>query len=68
MSQEFDNELLDLVKQIGTYVHEDRRNFEKVNETLAIKNEFYGSLRGKVISDTSVNARSERFEINLKCK
>ena len=50
MSQEFDSELLDLVKQKGFYPFEYMCNFERFNETLPSRNEFYSSLSGKEIS------------------
>ena len=50
MSQEFDNNVLDLVKQIGLYPYEYMSNFEKFKE-LPNKETFYSSLTGKKISD-----------------
>ena len=47
MSQEFDNNVLDLVKQKGFYPHEYISDFEKFKEELHSKEKFYSSLTGK---------------------
>ena len=52
MSQEFESEVLNLVKQKVFYSQEHMCDFEKFNETLPSKNEFYSSLSGKGISGT----------------
>ena len=51
MSQEFDNNLLDLVKQRGFYPYEYMSNFEKFKEELLSKEKLYSPLTGKKISD-----------------
>ena len=51
LSQVFDSEVLDLVKEKGSYPHEHMCNYEKRKEKLHDKNEFYSSLSGKGNSD-----------------
>ena len=51
MSREFDNNVLDIVKQIGFYPYEYMGNFEKFKEELPSKEKFYCSLTNKKISD-----------------
>ena len=51
MSREFDNNVLDIVKQIGFYPYEYMGNFEKFQEELPSKEKFYSSLTNKKISD-----------------
>ena len=51
MSQEFDNNVLDLVKQKGFYPYEYMSDFEKFKEELPNKEKFYSSLTGKKIND-----------------
>ena len=51
MSQEFDNNILDLVKQKGFYSYEYMNNFEKFKEELSSKEKFYSSLTGRKIFD-----------------
>ena len=51
LSQEFDSDLLDLVKQKGFYPYEYMSGFEKFKETLPTKEKVYNSLAGKKISD-----------------
>ena len=51
MSQEFDNKVLDLVKQKGFYPYEYMRGFEKFKEELPSKEKFYSLLTVKRISD-----------------
>ena len=51
MSREFDNNVLDIVKQIGFYPYEYMGNFEKFKEELPSKEKFYSSLTNKKISD-----------------
>ena len=51
LSQEFDNNVSDLVKQKGFYHYEYMSNFEKFKEQLPNKEKFYSSLTGKKISD-----------------
>ena len=50
MSQQFDSELLNLVKQKGFYPFKHLCDIEKFNEILTSKKEFYSSLRGEEIS------------------
>ena len=47
MSQEFDNNVLDLVKQKQFYPYKYMRDFEKFKEKLPRKKKFYRSLTGK---------------------
>ena len=56
MSQEFDNNVLDLVKKKGYYPVEDRTDFEKFKENLPSKEKSYSSLTGKKrINDKEYN-------------
>ena len=51
LSQEFNRNKLDLVKQKGFYPYKYMTDFEKFNEKLPSKEKFYSSLRCKKISD-----------------
>ena len=51
MSQEFDNKVLDPVKQKRFYPYEYMTDFEKLKEKLASKEKFYALLTGKKISE-----------------
>ena len=51
LRQEFDNNILDLVKQIGFYPHEWMSDFEKFKEELPSKKRFYSLLTGRIITD-----------------
>ena len=51
LTQEFDNNALDLVKQKGFYAYEFMSNFEKFKQQLPSKEKFYSPLTGKKISD-----------------
>ena len=51
MSQEFEKNRLDLVKQKVFYPYEYMTHFEKFKEKLTSKEKFYSSLTGKRISD-----------------
>ena len=51
LSQEFDNNVLDLVKQKGFYSYEYMTDFEKFKEELPRKERFYSSLTDKKITD-----------------
>ena len=51
LSQEFDNNVLDLVKQKGFDPYEYMSDFEKFKEELSRKGKFYSSLTGEKISD-----------------
>ena len=47
LSQKFDNQVLDLVKQKGFYPYKYMSNFEKFKENLSNKETFYSSLTVK---------------------
>ena len=47
LSQEFDNNVLDLVKQKGFYPYEYMSDFEKLKEELPSKGKFYSLLTDK---------------------
>ena len=49
--QEFDNNVLDLIKQKPFYSHEYMSNFEKFKKQFPSKERFYSSWIGKKISD-----------------
>ena len=51
MSQEFDNNVLDLVKQKGFYSYEYINDFEKFKEEFPSKEKFYGSLTNRKTND-----------------
>ena len=51
LSQEFDNNILDLVKQKGFYPSEYMREFEKCKEELPSKEKFYSSSNDGKVSD-----------------
>ena len=51
LSQEFDNNVLDLVKQNGFYSYEYMTDFKKFKEQLLSKEKFYNSLTAKKISN-----------------
>ena len=50
LSQESDNNVLDLVKQKRFYPYDDMSDFEKSKEELPSKEKFYSSLTGRRIS------------------
>ena len=50
LSQEFDNDVLDLVKQKGFCPYEYMSDFEKFKEDLSSKEKFYSSLTDEKIS------------------
>ena len=50
MSQEFDKNVLDLVKQKGFYLYEYMSNFEKFKEESPSKEKFYSSLTDRKIT------------------
>ena len=50
MSQGFDSNVLDLVKQKGIYLYEYMSDFKKFKEELPSKERFYSYLTGKNIS------------------
>ena len=47
MSQDFDNNVLDLVKQEGFYLYDYMSDFERSKEQLSRKEKFYNLLTGK---------------------
>ena len=51
LSQDFNNKVLDLVKQKEFYPYQCIKNFVKFEEELSNKEKFYTSLTGKKISD-----------------
>ena len=51
LSQEFDSNVLDLVKQKRFYLYKNISDFEKFIEELPGKEKFYSSLGGKKTSD-----------------
>ena len=51
LSQEIDNNVLDLVKQKGFYPYEYMSDFEKFKEELPSKEKFHSSLNNRKISD-----------------
>ena len=51
LSQEFDDNILDLVKQKGFYLYEYMSDFEKFKEELSSKERFYNSWTDGKISD-----------------
>ena len=55
LSQEFNNNVLDLIKQKGFYRYEYMSDFEKFKEQLPRKEKFYSSLTVKEISDKVTN-------------
>ena len=69
LSEEIDNNILDLVKQKGFYPHEYMGNFEKFKEQLPSKEKFYSSLTSKKISDKKyehVLQVSNNFEMKIR--
>ena len=66
LSQEFDNNVLDLVKQNGFYPYEYMSNFEKFKEQLLSKEKFYSLLTGKKTSGQEyehVSKLCKKFEM-----
>ena len=51
LSQEFDDNILDLVKQKGFYLYKYMSDFEKFKEELSSKERFYNSWTDRKISD-----------------
>ena len=64
VSQEFHNNVLDLVKQKGFYPYGYMSDFKKFNKELPSKEKFYSSLTCKNISDKEYMFLM--FGINLK--
>ena len=65
MSQEFDNNVLDLVKQKGFYPDEYMIDFEKFKKELPSKEKFYSSLTNRKISDKEYE---HVFNVWKKCE
>ena len=66
LNQEFDNSILDLVKQKGFYPYKCMNDFEKFKEELPSKGKFYSSLTNRKITDKEYeNVLNEwnKFEI-----
>ena len=55
LSQEFDHNKLDLVKQKEFYPYEYMNDFEKFKEKLPCKEKFYGSLTDKKLVTKNMN-------------
>ena len=55
MSQEFDNNVLDPVKQKEFYLYEYMTNFEKIKEELPSKGNFYSLLTDKKLVTKNMN-------------
>ena len=65
-SQEFDNNILDLVKQKGFYPYEYMNDFEKSKEEFPNKKKFYSSLTDRKTDDEEyehVLNVSKKFEM-----
>ena len=79
MSEEFDNNVLDLVKQKGFYPYEYMTDFEKFKEELPRKEKFYSSLTNRKITDKKyehvlnfwnkfqMKTVKDYHDLNLKC-
>ena len=65
MSQEFDNNVIDLFKQKGFYLYEYMSDFEKFKEQLPSKENFYSLLTVKRLVTKNMNMFL-RFGINFK--
>ena len=65
MSQEFDNNVIDLFKQKGFYLCEYMSDFEKFKEQLPSKENFYSLLTVKRLVTKNMNMFL-RFGINFK--
>ena len=55
LSQEFDSNVLDLVKQKGSHLYEYVSDFEKFKEDLPSKEKFYSSLSRKKLVTKTIN-------------
>ena len=62
MSQEFDNNILDLVKQKGFYPYEYMSNFEKFKEQLPSKEK-----QIKISNKFEIKTMKDCIDLNLKC-
>ena len=67
MRQEFDNKVLNLVRQKWLYPYKYMSDFEKFKEELLSKENFYSSLTGKAISDKEYE-HALKVWINIKWK
>ena len=68
MTQEFDNEVLDLIKQKGLYLYKHMCGFDMFNETLSSKADIDSSLSGAGISAKNYLNMFSKFGINFKWK
>ena len=69
LSQEFDDNVLDLVKQKGFYPYEHISDSEKFKEELPSKEKFYSPLTDRKVSDKEYNHFLKvwnKFEIKTK--
>ena len=64
LNQEFENSVLDLVKQKRFYLYEYMNHFENFNEKLPSKEKMYSSLRGKKL----VTKKQHVFNVWKKIK
>ena len=55
LSQEFDNNILDLVKQKGFYPYEYMNDFEKFQDEMASKEKFYSFLLTEKLMTKNMN-------------
>ena len=55
LSQEFDNNILDLVKQKGFYPYEYMNDFEKFQDEMASKEKFYSFLLTEKLMTKNIN-------------
>ena len=72
MSQEFDINVLDLVKQKGFYPYEYMSDFQKFKDISPSKEKFYCSFTGKKILTNNMNmflmkAMKDYHDLYLKC-
>ena len=65
MSQEFDTNVLNFVKQKGYYLYEYMSDFEKFTEELLSKEKFYSLMTGKKLLINCMN-RFIKFGIHFK--
>ena len=71
LRQEFDDNVLDLVKKKGFYPYGHMSDFEKFKEELPNKEKFYSSLTNRKISDKEyehdLNVRNKFEKKTMKC-
>ena len=79
MSQDFDNNVLDLVKQEGFYLYDYMSDFERSKEQLSRKEKFYNLLTGKknidkkyddvlkVWNNFEMKTTKDYYDLYLKC-